>query len=110
MSLDSIKKDTKPKSVYELGFDKNGSMVEQKTNKDHYGKIVYVDGVEYSHHIKVLESNVYDPLGAYSNRRRYLQASFKKVSAKTFNYYMMYLKTNNSIYLTRAQRGFINND
>ena len=110
MSLDSIKKDTKPKSVYELGFDKNGSLVEQKTNKDCYGKIVYVDGVEYSYHIKILESNVYDPLGAYSNRRRYLQAAFKKVSEKTFNFYMMYLKTNNSIYLTRAQRGFINND
>lgn len=108
MALHKIKKDVPDREITEVGFDKNGVMIDKKASKDTYGKIVYVNNKEHSHHAKVLESNLYDPMGTYSSRRRYLESSFKRVSKSTFDFYMMYLKTNNSIYLTKAQRGFLN--
>lgn len=108
MSIDIIKKEVKTKQIDESSFDKDGCLIEQSANKDCYAKVVYVDNKEYSHHIKVLDSTLYDPLGTYSNRRKYLQAIFKKVSKATFDFYIMYLKTNNSLYFTKAQRGFLN--
>lgn len=108
MAIEKIKKEVLGRDISEVFFDKNGSNLEKKSMKDSYGKIVYVNGSAISHHVKVLESNLYDPMGTYSSRRRYLESSFKKVSKNTFDFYMMYLKTNNSIYLTKAQRGFLN--
>lgn len=108
MSIEKIRKDIPAKKTTEVRFDKNGVMLDKTTSKDSYGKVIFVDNKEYSHFVKVLESNLYDPMGTYSSRRRYLEASFKKVSKNTFDFYMMYLKTNNSIYLTKAQRGFLN--
>lgn len=108
MAIDKIKKDVADREVSEVYFDKNGVNLEKKNSKDAYGKIVYVNGKANSHHVRVLENNLYDPMGTYSNRRRYLQSSFKRVSKNTYDFYMMYLKTNNSIYFTKAQRGFLN--
>ena len=108
MAIDKIKKDVCEREMSEVLFDKNGVNLEKKNSKDAYGKIVYFDGIAKSHHVRVLESNLYDPMGTYSSRRRYLESSFKRVSKNTFDFYMMYLKTNNSIYLTKAQRGFLN--
>ena len=50
----------------------------------------------------------YDPSGPYGRRENYVETKMKKVSKNTFDFYMMYLKTNNSLYLTRASRGFLN--
>jgi hypothetical protein len=47
-------------------------------------------------------------MGPYSRRGRTLDTKMKRVSKNTFDFYMTYLKTNNSIYLTKAQRGFLN--
>ena len=47
-------------------------------------------------------------MGMNSNREKYLDTKLKKVSKDTFDFYMIYLQTNNSIYLTRANRRFIN--
>jgi len=38
---------------------------------------------------------------------KYLDTKMRRVSKTTFDYYMIYLKTKNSIYLTRAQRSFL---
>ena len=108
MSIEKIKKDVSERKTSEVRFDKNGIILDKKTSKDSYGKVILIDNKEHSHFVKVLESNLYDPMGTYSSRRRYLESSFKKVSKNTFDFYMMYLKTNNSIYLTKAQRGFLN--
>ena len=82
--------------------------METSQSKDTYGKILSVNNQEKIYLAKVLQSSLYDPMGTYSNRKRYLESNFKKVSKNTFDFYMMYLKTNNSIYLTKAQRGFLN--
>jgi|TARA_R110000744_G_scaffold177267_2_gene296002 hypothetical protein len=108
MSFHKIKDSIPDRNISELLFDKNGNRIEVAKSKDTYGKIRSVDDGQKLYLVKVLQSNLYDPIGTYSNRRRYLESSFKKVSKDTFDFYMMYLKTNNSIYLTKAQRGFLN--
>lgn len=50
----------------------------------------------------------YDPSGPDSHREAHLKTDLKSVSKQTFDYYILYLKTKNSLYMTRAQRSFIN--
>lgn len=61
-----------------------------------------------SYYINTHNNQIYDPLGVNANRERYLETKLKKVSKDTFDFYLIYLQTNNSIYLTRANRRFIN--
>lgn len=49
-----------------------------------------------------------DPNGPYSKRERNLDTKMTRVSKNTFDFYVTYLKTNNSIYLTKATRGVMN--
>ena len=89
----------------EVTFDKNGK---QSTGKSKiYAKIIKSEkGIAYL--IATYNNQIYDPIGISSNRERYLDMKLKKVSKDTFDFYMIYLQTNNSIYLTRANRRFIN--
>lgn len=50
----------------------------------------------------------YDPNGPDGHRELYLKLELKSVSKQTFDYYLMYLKTKNSLYMTRTQRSYIN--
>jgi signal peptidase I len=50
----------------------------------------------------------YDPNGPYSHRETYLRTELKNVSKETFESYVTYLKTRNKLYMTKAQRSFIN--
>jgi hypothetical protein len=61
-----------------------------------------------SYFVKTYNSLILDPWGTYAGREASINTSFKKVSKDTYDYFAKYLKTKNSIYLTRAQRGFIN--
>lgn len=50
----------------------------------------------------------YDPHGIDSHRESKLTTRLKSVSKTTFDYYILYLKTRNLLYMTRTQRSFIN--
>jgi hypothetical protein len=50
----------------------------------------------------------YDPSGIDSHRESTLDLKLKSVSQKTFDVYVLYLKTKNPIHMTKAQRNFIN--
>jgi hypothetical protein len=50
----------------------------------------------------------YDPTGIDSHRESTLNMQLKSVSQTTFDNYVLYLKTKNPIYMTKAQRSFIN--
>jgi hypothetical protein len=55
------------------------------------------------------QNNVpYDPYGIDSHREGTLLLKLKNVSKQTFDYYILYLQTRNSLYMTRTQRSFIN--
>ena len=58
--------------------------------------------------ILVYNNQPYDPYGTDSHRESKLNLVLKQVSQQTYNYYVSYLKTKNSLYMTRAQRSFIN--
>tara|TARA_B100001778_G_C18369732_1_gene530209 strand:- start:469 stop:744 length:276 start_codon:yes stop_codon:yes gene_type:complete len=53
-------------------------------------------------------NNLYDPLGADSNRESNLNLVLSKTNEDAFKSYMKYLKTNSRIYITKAQRSFLN--
>lgn len=66
------------------------------------------DGTSYRKFYVVTYNNtIYDPRGTNSNRESYLDLKLKEVSQATFDYYMLYLTSKNSLYMTRAQRSFI---
>jgi hypothetical protein len=76
----------------------------------HYAKIVESLEADFdpTYYVRVYQGTLFDPMGPYGKRQRNLDTQMKKVSKNTFDFYITYLMTNNSIYLTRAQRGFLN--
>jgi hypothetical protein len=64
--------------------------------------------VQMKYIILTFNNQPYDPYGADSHRESNLRLEYKTVSQQTHNYYVSYLKTKNSLYMTRAQRSFIN--
>ena len=93
----------------EILFNKNGQVsVDAKEKK--YAKILGKEGKEGKdvYFIRTHLNVPYDPSGPYGRRENYVETKMKKVSKNTFDFYMMYLKTNNSLYLTRSSRGFLN--
>ena len=97
-------------NIQEALYDKTGGVVINKKEKS-YAKIVKTinrkDSID-RYYIKVHQSVPYDPWGMYGHREKYVDTKFQSVSKETFDYYMMYLKTRNSLYMTRSQRSFIN--
>lgn len=91
-------------------FGKTGNVLEdeQKHKTPHYAKIVQRTEGSDSYYIRIYQSTPFDPMGPYGRRERTLDTQLKKVSKNTFDFYVTYLKTNNSIYLTKASRGFLN--
>ena len=92
-------------------FDRSGEKVISK-KEDSYAKLVKTsisnrDPI-IAHYIKTYQNAPFDPSGAYGHREQYIETKFSKVSKETFDYYMMFLKTKNSLYMTRSQRNFIN--
>lgn len=90
----------------EIYFNRYGQKIDNEKEKN-YSKIL-VNGNSESYYIRTYQNMPYDPLGAYSRREIFRDTKMHKVSKNTFDFYMMYLGTNNSIYLTKAQRGLIN--
>jgi hypothetical protein len=89
-------------------YDKNGRVI-SNGNKKAFAKIfTEQENKKSSYWVATYNGVIYDPIGVNSNKERYLETKFKKVSKETFDFYMIYLQTNNSIYLTRANRRFIN--
>jgi hypothetical protein len=75
----------------------------QHTSKD-IGK-----GARQNKYYIITHNNIpYDPNGPDGHRELYLTLELKSVSKQTFDYYLMYLKTKNSLYITRTQRSYIN--
>tara|TARA_R100000951_G_scaffold105819_1_gene99884 strand:+ start:234 stop:575 length:342 start_codon:yes stop_codon:yes gene_type:complete len=79
--------------------------------RSHFAKVVKNNSVKagsVTYYVKIYQSTPFDPMGPYGRRERNLDTEMRRVSKNTFDFYMTYLKTNNSIYLTKAQRGFLN--
>lgn len=91
----------------ETYFGRIGQEVKSLKKEGFYGRIFVQNGVEY-YYIRTYQNAPYDPLGPYSRRFIYNDTVMKQVSKDTFDFYMLYLRSNNNIYLTKAQRGKMN--
>jgi len=91
--------------VKEVSFSKSGEKA--LTNQKTYAKVVAKNGSEV-YYISTHQGMPFDPLGPYGRRENRIDTKMKKVSKGTFDFYMIYLKTHNSIYMTKAQRGCLN--
>lgn len=94
-----------------LLFGKSGNVLDSgEVHKlPHYAKTLEnTSSGNFTYFIRIYQSVPFDPMGPYGKRERTLDTQMKRVSKNTFDFYMTYLKTNNSIYLTKAQRGFLN--
>ena len=96
----------------EILFDRTGSPEINEKEKTFAKVIETTDdkagGVHKKYYIRTHESLPYDPHGMHSHRDRWLNTAMKSVKKETFDFYMLFLKTRNSLYMTRTQRSFIN--
>jgi uncharacterized protein YpbB len=90
----------------EILFGRTGQINTGKNEKV-YAKVVSNESVP-AYYIKTYNNELFDPLGTYAKRENMLETKFKRVDKKTFDFYMVYLSTNKSIYFTKAQRGLTN--
>lgn len=73
-------------------------------------KIIYIDDktIQTISSVLIFRNRIYDPYGTDSNREQNLKLVLKKVNDDTFDFYIKYLQTKNSLYMTLAQRSFSN--
>jgi len=95
-----------PPTVTEEAFDRLGEAIEHRNEKS-YAKTKNANGHK-TYYVMTHRSALYDPWGMHGHREDHIQTQMQKVSLETFDFYMLFLKTRNSLYLTRAQRSFIN--
>ena len=90
-------------------FGRTGDVLEdnEKHKLPHYAKTVKA-GKQDTYYIRTYQGTPFDPMGPFGRRERNLDTQMRRVSKTTFDLYVTYLKTNNSIYLTKAQRGLLN--
>jgi hypothetical protein len=102
------------KNTKEILFDRTGTPLdaESKHRVPHYAKSIESisgdSGTNLTYYIRIYQGTPLDPMGPYARRERNLDTKLQRVSKNTFDLYLTYLKTNNSIYLTKAQRGLLN--
>ena len=97
-----VEKHTPVDERTEILFNKNAKQINSETKEKSYAKVIVKNDRE-TYYIRVYQSVPLDPLGSYGNRTRDLQTKMTPVSKGTFDFYMLYLKTNNSVYMTRAR-------
>ena len=88
-------------------FNKNGQQTKLADKQKIYAKLL-VKNQRESYYIRVHQSVPYDPMGTYGKRSAWIETKMQPVSKSTFDFYMMYLQTKNSLYMTRARRGLTN--
>lgn len=87
-------------------INKSGKVIQNDRDKV-YAQVL-VEGERETHYIVTYQNSPLDPMGRYQKRQAYLETKMTKVAKKTFDYYITYLQTNNSIYLTRTNRSYQN--
>lgn len=89
-------------------YGKTGNFVADDRDRV-FAKCVYINDNEVVKKYLVLTHNntIYDPFGPDSHRERSLNMILKITSQDAFDNYISYLKTRNRLYLTRANRSFI---
>lgn len=99
------------KAISEICINKIGRQISDESERV-FAKTITSDigdgRIQMKYVIITFNNQPYDPYGADSHRESNLRLEYKPVSQQTYSYYVSYLKSKNSLYMTRAQRSFIN--
>lgn len=90
-----------------INFNRYGDKMDDESISMAFAYILQSDNHGNVYYIVTHNGAPYDPLSA--NRK--LPASeykYRKVNRDAFDFYMMYLKTNNKVYFIKANREYIN--
>ncbi len=60
------------------------------------------------YYIRTYNNLPFDPIGPESRRDIWRRTELKQVNESAFSFYLRYLQTRNSIYMTKTQRSYIN--
>lgn len=107
-NFNSVKVESKKR---EESYNRLGELVENSKEKvfARFTQIETNNEPEQKRYYVASFNNIpYDPYGTDSHRESHLRIKLSNVSKQTFEYYTLYLKTRNMVYMTRAQRSFIN--
>jgi hypothetical protein len=99
------------KNKENLKFNKLGNLITNDNELVFSSEThIFIDDFNKQTKYQVLTHNnkPYDPYGIDSHREKNLDLKLKNVNKDTFEYYLRYLQSKNSLYMTRAQRSFIN--
>jgi hypothetical protein len=91
----------------ELFFNRTAQNIKSNAKEQSFSKIIVKNDRE-TYYIRVHHNTPCDPLSSRGKQTHNTETKMTLVSKNTFDFYMMYLKTNNSIYMTRARRGLSN--
>tara|TARA_R110000824_G_scaffold139163_1_gene304193 strand:- start:106 stop:429 length:324 start_codon:yes stop_codon:yes gene_type:complete len=103
--INNAPKVKKPQKEF-IYINKSGQEINNDVDKV-YAKVL-LDQKKETYFIVIYQNLPLDPLGTYQKRQAYLETKMKKVSKQTFDYYLTYLQTKNSIYFTRTNRSYNN--
>lgn len=112
--IDSFSKSDFVSNAEHVFFNKSGEEFNPNENLKEkvFGTFTKItlgnDAVQRKYFIVTHNNIPYDPSGIDSHRESTLNLRLKQVSQATFDSYVLYLKTRNPIYMTKAQRSFIN--
>jgi hypothetical protein len=100
--------DIKPKQNSEILYNVEGL----KTSFDDkiFARALFIDvgnKTQQKFFIRTFNNVPFDPQGIDARREIWNRTELKSVSKKTFEYYIQYLTSKNSIYMTRTQRSYI---
>ena len=91
-----------------MNYNKKGQPV-FPSDKDQAIFAKQVEGTkQYVYYVMTYNNNIYDPLGPDSNREYNLNKELKKTNKEAFDHYISYLQSNNRIFMTKAQRSYLN--
>ena len=97
-------------STQHLFDDKGNNLTDEKEKV--WAKSLSIDlghdQFQHQYFIRTYNNIPLDPMGPESRRDIWRRTELKPVSQKTFDYYILYLRSKNGLYMTRAQRSFIN--
>lgn len=109
--VESLNKNDTTVGKTEESYNKSGSLLNNEKEKT-FAKFTETKlkqgDYQKKYYITVHNNAPYDPYGIDSHREDKIRTNLKTVSKQTFEYYILYLKTRNLLYMTRTNRSFIN--
>lgn len=108
--INEFSENLKTKQSTKLFLDIKGEEIDNE--QDAYAKLTSIDlgggKIQKKFFIRTYNNIPLDPIGPESRRNIWERTQLKVVSKETFDHYANYLKTRNGVFLTKAQRSFIN--